>query len=74
MKSKTIFAFFLITVGVVAFIWQGISWTTQEKAVDLGPVEITATKKHSIPVPPIVGGIALGVGILMLVSDRRKAV
>jgi UDP-N-acetylmuramyl pentapeptide phosphotransferase/UDP-N-acetylglucosamine-1-phosphate transferase len=73
MKSKTVFAFFLITVGVIALIYQGISWTTREKAVDLGPIQISAEKSHSIPLPPIIGGIALGLGILLFVNSRKTA-
>jgi UDP-N-acetylmuramyl pentapeptide phosphotransferase/UDP-N-acetylglucosamine-1-phosphate transferase len=73
MKSKTVFAFFLITVGVIALIYQGISWTTREKAVDLGPIQISAEKSHSIPLPPIVGGVALGLGILLFVNSRKTA-
>lgn len=73
MKSKTVFAFILITVGVIALVYQGISWTTREKAVDLGPIEITAEKSHRIPLPPIIGGVALALGLLMLVSSRKTA-
>ncbi len=73
MKSKTVFALILITIGVVALVYQGISWTTREKAVDLGPIQVTAEKSHSIPLPPIIGGVALGVGLLMLVSSRKAA-
>jgi len=73
MKSKTVFAFLLIAVGVIAFVYQGISWTTREKAVDLGPIEITAEKSHNIPLPPIIGGVALALGIIMLVSSRKSA-
>ena len=73
MKSKTVFALILITIGVIALVYQGISWTTREKAVDLGPIQVTAEKSHSIPLSPIIGGVALGVGLLMLVSSRKAA-
>ena len=73
MKSKTVFAIILIVVGVIAFVYQGITWTTKEKAVDLGPIQVTAEKSHTIPLPPIVGGVALALGAIMLVTGRKGA-
>lgn len=73
MKIKTVFALLLIAVGIIAFVYQGISWTTREKAVDLGPIQVTAEESHRIPLPPIIGGVALGLGILLLVSSRKIA-
>lgn len=74
MKSKTILAVLIITVGLMVVIWQSIAWTTSEKVVDLGPVEITAAEKHSIPLLPVLGGMVLGIGMFMLVSDRRQII
>jgi hypothetical protein len=73
MKSKTVFAILLIAIGVVALIYEGISWTTREKAVDLGPIQVTAEKSHSVPLSPIIGGIAIGCGVLMLTTGRKNA-
>lgn len=73
MKSKTIFAIILITGGAIALIYQGISWTTREQAVDLGPIQVTAEKSHSLPLSPLLGGVALGIGIIMLITSRKSA-
>jgi hypothetical protein len=73
MKSKSVFALLLIAIGVIALVYGGISWTTREKAVDLGPIEITAEKSHNIPLSPIIGGVALIGGIILLVSGRKTA-
>lgn len=73
MKSKSVFALLLIVIGVIALVYEGFSWTTREKAVDLGPIQVTAEKSHSIPLPPILGGVALVAGILLLVSSRKSA-
>ena len=54
-------------------MYQGITWTTKEKAVDLGPIQVTAEKSHTIPLPPIVGGVALALGAIMLVTGRKGA-
>jgi hypothetical protein len=72
MGVKTIIAIILIAVGIVALAYQGISYTTREKVVDLGPIHMTADKTRSIPLPPIVGAIALVGGIVILVTGKKK--
>lgn len=72
MKTTTIFAFLLIAIGFVAFAYQGFTYTTTEKVVDLGPLQVTAEKTRSLPIPPIVGAIAIVGGIVLLVAGNRK--
>lgn len=59
MKTYTIIGIILIIVGIAAFAYQGITYTTRDKVVDIGPVQVTSEKTKTIPLPPIVGGIAL---------------
>ena len=59
----------LIVLGVVALAWGGISYTTQKKVVDLGPIQAEKTEYHTIPLPPIAGAIML-IGGVVLVSRR----
>lgn len=73
MKTNTVLAVILIVLGIVALAYQGITYTTTEKAIDLGPIQVTAEKTHTIPLPPILGGIALVGGILLLITSGRKA-
>jgi hypothetical protein len=73
MKTNTIIAIVLIAVGIVAFAYQGITYTSKEKVVDLGPVQVTAEKTRTFPLPPIVGGIALVGGIVLLLMGSKKA-
>lgn len=67
-----IVAVVLIVIGVVALVFGGITYTKKEKVVDLGPIEATAKEKKTIPLPPILGAIALVGGIVMLVSSGKK--
>ena len=73
MNTKTIVAILLIAVGIVALAYQGIRYTTREKAIDLGPIQVTTERTHNIPLPPIVGALALTGGIVLLVM-RDKSV
>ena len=73
MKTLSIVGILLIVIGIAAFAYQGITYTTQEKVVDLGPVQMTAEKTRTIPLPPIMGGIALAGGIVLLIVGKRSA-
>jgi hypothetical protein len=59
-------------IGIVALAYQGITYTTREKVIDLGPIQMTAGKTKTLPLPPIVGGIAIVGGIVLLVVGSRK--
>ena len=72
MKTNTIVGIILIVLGIVAFTYQGITYTTTEKAIDLGPLQVTAEKTHTIPLPPVLGGIALVGGIILLGMGLKK--
>ena len=72
MRPKIIIAIILIALGIVAFAYQGITYTTREKVVDIGPIQMTAEKNRTLPLPPIVGAIALVGGIVLLVVGSRK--
>jgi hypothetical protein len=72
MKTNTLLAIILIAVGIVAFAYQGITYTTREKVVDIGPIHMTAEKTRTLPLPPIVGAIALVGGIVLLVMGNKK--
>ncbi|MEK6690615.1 MAG: DUF3185 domain-containing protein [Nitrospirota bacterium] len=72
MKTYTLIGIILIVIGIVAFVYQGITYTTKEKVVDLGPIQVTADKTRTLPLPPIVGGIALVGGIVLLVMGNKK--
>ena len=72
MKTATILGIALIMLGVVAFAYQGITYTTREKVIDLGPLQATVDTKQTIPLTPFVGGLALVGGIALLVVGARR--
>jgi hypothetical protein len=72
MKAYTLTGIILIVIGIVALAYQGITYTTREKVIDLGPIQMTAEKTKTLPLPPIVGGVAIVGGIVLLVVGSRK--
>lgn len=73
MKTLTLAGIILIVLGIVAFAYQGITYTTREKVVDIGPIEMTTESTKTFPLPPVVGGIALVGGIVLLVLGNKKS-
>jgi hypothetical protein len=72
MKAITWIGILFIIVGALALAYQGISYTRQEKVLDIGPIHATAEKQERIPLPPVVGGLALVVGVVLLVVGARQ--
>ncbi|WP_029916779.1 hypothetical protein [Pelobacter seleniigenes] len=72
MKPYTLIGIILIIVAIAAFTYQGISFTSREKVVDLGPLHMTAEKTRTLPLTPLVGGVALVGGIVLLVMGLKK--
>jgi hypothetical protein len=62
----------LIVIGVMALAYQGISYTTRERVADIGPVEVTRESKKTIPLSPLLGGLALAGGIVLVSVGARK--
>jgi hypothetical protein len=73
MKTTKIVGVILILLGVAGLVFQGISYTTREKVIDIGGLGITAETRKTIPVPLIAGGLALAAGIGTVVVASRKA-
>jgi uncharacterized membrane protein len=71
MRPLAIVGIILIVLGVVALAYQGITYTTKEKVVDLGPLKVEAKREKTIPLPPILGGVALVGGIVLLIASSR---
>ena len=73
MNRYTLIGLILIVLGIAALAYQGITYTTREKVVDIGPVHVTAQKTRTLPLSPIAGAVALAGGIVLLVMGRRKS-
>ena len=71
MRPRMIVAGILIALAVVVFAYQGVTYTTRERAVDLGPLHVTTERTHTIPLPLIVGAVALIGGCALLLMNRK---
>jgi hypothetical protein len=67
-----IIGFVLLVLGVLALLYGGISYNRERTVLDVGPFKATATEQKNVPLSPIVGGIALLSGILLLAIPRRR--
>jgi drug/metabolite transporter (DMT)-like permease len=62
----------LIFAGVIALVYGGFTYTTTKKAVDMGPVQINTKQNHSVPLPPVLGVIAIVGGGALLYFGAKK--
>jgi hypothetical protein len=72
MKSITMLGILLIVLGGLALVYQGFSYTRREKVIDIGPIHATADTQEHVPLPPIVGGLVLAAGALLLVMGVKQ--
>ena len=73
LKPAGIFGIILIAIGIIALAYGGYtSYTTKENVAKLGPIEINKHEEHPVPIGPIVGGICLVGGIVLVLTGNRK--
>ena len=73
MKPAGIVGIILIAIGIIALAYGGITYTKREKVIDAGPLQVSADKEKTIPLPPILGGICLVGGIVLVLAGGRKS-
>ena len=73
MKPVTLVGVVLIILGVLALAYQGITYTTREKVIDLGPLKASVDKEKTIPLPPIIGALARAGGVVLVFLGGRKS-
>jgi hypothetical protein len=73
MKGPIIAGILLVVLGVLAFAYQGITYTQQKKVIDLGPLQATTKTEKHIPIPPIIGLAAICGGVALLITGGRQS-
>jgi len=74
MKTKTLIASILIALGIMAFVYQGITYKTRETAFNLGSLQVTTERTRTLPIPPIAGAVALVGGLVLLFVGSSRLV
>lgn len=73
MKPIMLIGLALIVLGIGALAYQGFTYTTHEKILDIGPLQASADTQKTMPVPPLVGGLALIGGVVMVIMGRKQS-
>jgi hypothetical protein len=74
MRPAQIIGVLLIIGGLAALLMGGFSFTRSEEVLDIGPVEASVERRETVPLPPIIGGLALAAGVALLFVGSKKRV
>lgn len=72
MNIITIIGIILIVLGVVGLIYGGITYTSSRNVVDMGPMHVQVNESKQIPLSPIVGAVAVAIGVILILVGRRR--
>ena len=72
MKPVTVIGVVLIVFGIFALAYQGFTYTKHEKDVDIGSIEITHKEKKTVTLPPVLGGLCLAGGVVLVIAGARQ--
>ncbi|MEJ2049467.1 MAG: DUF3185 domain-containing protein [Calditrichota bacterium] len=72
MKALMLIGILLIVFGIGSLAYEGITYTSREKIIDFGSIKVTANTKKTLPISPLVGGISIIGGIVLVVVGRKK--
>jgi uncharacterized membrane protein len=72
MKPIVLIGIVLIILGIVALAYQGITYKTREKIIDIGPLQATAEKEKTVPLSPLLGGLALAGGVVLVAIGSKR--
>jgi hypothetical protein len=72
MKPVAILRVLVIVLGVAALVYQGLTYTSRETVIDIGPLHATADREKTLPLPRVVGIAAVAGGVALLVAGMRQ--
>ena len=74
MTSKTMVAMLLVALGIAALAYGGLTSWSRGTVVDVGDLPVTTETSHRIPLPPLAGALAIGVGVILLIMNVKKPI
>jgi hypothetical protein len=72
MRPIAVIGVLLIVLGLAALVYQGITYTSRETVIDIGPLHATADRQKTLPLPPVLGVVAVAGGVVLLLAGVRK--
>jgi len=73
MRFPTILGVLLIALGIIAFLWGGITYTKDKDTAELGPLDVSVEQKETIPLPPVLGGLSLIGGVILVTVGSKRS-
>jgi hypothetical protein len=73
MKPIMFFGLVLVVLGALALLYHGITYTSRQRIIEVGPIHASADTRKTIPLPPLLGGLMLGSGIVLVIAGRKKS-
>jgi uncharacterized membrane protein YidH (DUF202 family) len=73
MTARRIVGLVLVVVGIVVLVWGGVFWTDRDTVINAGPLKVTTEEREGLPLPPVVGAIALVSGIVLLLVPAGRS-
>ena len=72
MKAPVLIGILLLVLGVVALVYQGVSYKSHDTIIDVGPIKATAEREHTLPLSPVLGVTAVAAGAVLVIVGMRK--
>jgi uncharacterized membrane protein YidH (DUF202 family) len=73
MSVRRIIGILLVVIGLTGLLWGGFSWTREKKVLDIGPLEAHTRERQTLPISPVIGGVLLICGVVLVIApDRRR--
>ena len=72
MKNTVIAGVILMAVGVLSLGYYGVNYTSREKIIDAGPIQVSADTQKTVSIPPAIGAVLLAVGAVLVFSNRKS--
>jgi hypothetical protein len=72
MRGQLTFGLVLLILGLAVLATPMLRYTTTQKAVDLGPVEIVTEEEKSVSLPQTLGVVSAAAGVALIAASRRR--
>ena len=72
LDTAAILVIVLVVLGLAALVYQGVTYTSRETVLDIGPLHATADRQKTFPLPPVLGIVAVAGGIALLIGGARR--